>query len=269
MSTQQVLLPTALIELAEQLNMPAISTWNEAKVAFSRWGRQPGQERWELPFITLNKTQLKKVDRSLTALGFIKAISPKENQYDYAVVLGGTVPSMISRFNYLIEQWKAGIRFKHLVFLTGQRPLSKTADRFETNLLAWSSIAKQAQWTDKTLPMDEPEAAQLIYVFAELPPALRKVPVFYSHTPRTWQITAHQWQRANTAMTIHSWLKGQRPTPGKTLVVSSQPNAPYQHQVIMHNMPASFLTETIAPACQSHTPLAIKLDAVWLWVKNH
>ena len=267
MSTQQSL-PTALVQLAQQLNMPTISNWQEAKNTFSRWGRISGQERWELPSIQMNNSQLKKVNESLSALGFINAVPAKEKNYDYAVILGGTVPSMISRLNYLIEQWKTGVRFTQIIFLTGQRPLSNLVDHFETSLYNWAPDTKKLLWSERTLPLDESEAAQLIYAFASLPSGLKKVPVFYNSTPRKWLAHNHQWQRANTAMTIHSWLKEQKPSPGKTLVVSNQPNMHYQHQVFIHNIPSTFTIETIAPACHLSTSMAIKLDAVWLWIKN-
>ena len=261
-------LPVPLINLIQLLDLPPANTWQEAKNVFSRYARKPGQERWELPPLSFPEQQTARIERALEELGFINAITPGNNSYDYAIVPGATVPAMITRFDYLIDQWQTGIRFKQLVFLTGQRPLSEQADDFQRQIIKWTGKASDISWNDKNLPMDESEAAQIIYAMGTLSETLRKVPVIFNSAPREWLANTHTWQRANTVMTIHSWLKQKKTTSGSILVVSNQPSALYQNEVFKNALPERFSLETIAPRCHKNILLPVILDAIWLWLKN-
>jgi len=261
-------LPVALIELGKALNLPMFTNWQEAKQAFSFFGRNDTIERWELTPVKASFEKKSKIIHQLKQLGFITQINPSLSHYDYALVLGGTVPSMLSRLSFLIKQWQQGIRFNQIVFLTGERPLSDQADKFQTNIKQWSQKADVITWTQKNLPQDETEASKILYHLANLPAELQKIPVTYISTPRSWNPATNTWFRANTKMTIDTWLSHNKPIPGKVLAVSSQPSASYQHQMLNQTLPTTFFVETIAPDCSDTIPLAVQLDAVWLWLKN-
>ncbi|MEI6805458.1 MAG: hypothetical protein WCK49_03000 [Myxococcaceae bacterium] len=62
--------------------------------------------------------------KDLSELGFVDAVKPKYLNYHTAVLLGATRPRMQSRIDYLIQIWKEGVRFKRIVFLTGDRTMS-------------------------------------------------------------------------------------------------------------------------------------------------
>ena len=261
-------LPAPLTGLMQSLDLPPVSTWEDAKNTFSRYARKPGQERWELPALSFSREQTERIKQDLKELGFISATVPKKTTYDYAIVLGAAMPTMIARFNYLIAQWQAGVRFKQLVFLTGQRPLVEKADDFQRQILVWARTGLNIKWTDKNLPQSESEAARIIYATGALPEELRKVPVIFNSAPRQWLADAHAWQRPSTITTINSWLKQENPTHGSVLIVSSQPSALYQDQVFRNTLPEKFALDTIALECHKSVSLPVMLDAVWLWLKN-
>lgn len=259
--------PSALTQLAHDIDGSSVTTWQQALQVFSRWGRQSGQERWDLKPADFTTEQKSKIIKNLTDLGFIQAIVPEKKHYDYAVIPGATVNSMIQRLSYLTEQWKRGVHFDQLIFLTGIRPLTAESDNFVQSMSEHNKAIDNILWDKTKLPCTETEAAELIYKFFPMPKEMRNAPYKIISVRRTWLMETDQWQRANTAMTIDKWLQ-KKPASGTALIVSSQPHAHYQHQVFFNNLPASINAETIAPACAPDKTLEVKLDAVWLWIKN-
>ena len=123
-NTMATSLPSELIQLANCLgNTQPMTQWEDARTFFKKFGRNSGIERWQMtPLYFELKTQTI-IDTHLKNLGFFDAIPPKQNTYDYAIVLGATVGTMLARLRYLVDQWNLGLRFQHLVFFTGSRQI--------------------------------------------------------------------------------------------------------------------------------------------------
>ncbi|MCY4178617.1 MAG: hypothetical protein OXD32_09030 [Endozoicomonadaceae bacterium] len=263
--------PAALTKLARDIDESVVNTWQKALQVFERWGRKPGVERWDLKQLNLSSQQQANVIRDLTELGFIDAITPQKNTYDYAFILGATVKSMMQRLDYLVKQWNNGTRFSKLVFLTGERPLLADSDNFAALMCQHNKQVCSITWDKKTLPNSESEAARLIHAYFNMPDEMRAIPVLFVSVPRTWQKEQAQWQRPNTAMTVKALLQKENLSSRTILSVSSQPYAQYQH-LVLHNCLQSkqadnVSIETIAAATDNEN-LQYKLDAVWLWIKN-
>ena len=263
--TEELAVPEALVSLQEHLDMPVSRDWQGVSQGFSRWARKPGQERWELDELDLAPDKETRVQEDLRQLGFVQALKPIKEQYDYGVILGATSPGMLERIHYLAELWREGIRFNRLVFLTGQRPLDPSADHFQSLMKTLQQKTDVAQFSGDAAPMHETEAARLLYLYADLPQSMRKLPVDFIDTARTWQ---HQhWLRPNTRDTVRSWLQN-RPAAGSALMVSTQPHAAYQHAVVRDELSDGFYLETVAPGIMKDQSLAVMLDAVASWLKQ-
>ncbi|MGI9276628.1 MAG: hypothetical protein ACR2PT_17520 [Endozoicomonas sp.] len=251
--------------LLNTFKIPHDQTLKSMTEASQVWRRKPGQERWEMPEVKLGKTEHDTVQKFLNQLGLVDELMPESANYHYALLLGATVPRMERRLNHLASLWKKGVRFKRIIFLVGQRPLADGIDKVDT--LIARTIGKQAtgERANAARPLTETEGAKLVFETSDLPPAMRLVPVEFVDTPRTWQ--HDHWQRANTRDTLKQWL-GRKPEPGKTLVISDQPHAFYQAEVVKQELPDSFAVDAAAQESDPDTQLSIYLDALALWLHN-
>ena len=256
---------SSLSGLLNAFKLPHDQTLKSMTEASQAWRRKPGQERWEVPEVKLGKSEHDAVLKYLDQLGLVDELTPEAANYEYALVLGATVPRMERRLNHLVSLWKKGIRFKKIIFLVGQRPLTDGIDKVDT--LIARTIGKQASGdrANAARPLTETEGAKLVYETSDLPPAMRQVPVEFVDTPRTWR--HDHWQRANTRDTLKQWL-GLRPEPGKTLVISDQPHAFYQAEVVKQELPESFAVDAAAQEADPDTQVSIYLDALALWLHN-
>ena len=220
------------------------------------WRRKPGQERWELPALDISTGKEYRVFDLLEKLGFISPIAPLTRQYDYALLLGATAPGMKSRLDLLTDWWRQGVRFKRLIFLVGQRPLTPAVDYLEI-------LTKKAD-KKNPLPFTETEAAIMLHQLAPMPEAMRALPVEFIDTPRNWRNGL--WHRPNTRDTLKHWVKT-GPLPGTALVISDQPNGLYQKEVVRQELPG-FTIDLAAGPADPATTLPIYLDALALWLYN-
>ena len=259
-------IPAPFIRLGELLGMPASADWQEYRREFmARWGRVPGQERWELKNVDLPPEIHAQVMVQLEQLRLIQAWQPQHQAYDYGILPGATLPSMKSRLDWMAQLWRRGVRFHSLIVLTGQRPLTPAIDHFPEIM---SSIAPgtRIDFSHPTIfPLHETEAARLLVHFYPFPEGMDKVPVVFIDSPRQWR--GFNWERSHTGDTVDEWLK-HNPTPGKTLVISNQPSAHYQEAVFLRELPSSFDVEMSAPPLSPDIPLSIVLDAVSVWIRT-
>ncbi|MCK5892915.1 MAG: hypothetical protein KAG53_00620 [Endozoicomonadaceae bacterium] len=260
---QNLSVPEVLITLQEHLDMPVNRSWQGVAQGFSRWARKPMQERWELDEIDLPPDQEALVHNDLQQLGFSQVIKPVRKTYAYGVILGATSPGMLERLNYLATLWRNGTRFDRLLFLTGQRPVDPLVDHFQSLMKSLQKKADIVHLVGDSAPMHETEAAQLLYLYADLPQSMRELPVIFIDTARTWQ--RQHWVRPNTRDTVKTWLLT-NPEAGSVLMVSTQPHAAYQHAVVRGELSERFYLETVAPASPKEQPLAVMLDAVASWL---
>ncbi len=233
--------PEALSELAQALGIsPDADLIAETQ---KQWLRKPGQERWD-------QTELSPEQRLFVLdwaekQGLFAPWEPSCNHYDQALILGATTPRMQTRLDYLKECWQEGIRFKEIVWLTGERPLDPKVD----------ALLDQCK--------NESEAAHLIWEEAELPEEMAQLPVVFISVPMK-----PSGKRPTTEDTLIAWLQAS-PEPCKALFVSDQPFCGYQFAVIKTCLPPSYLFDVIGRGENPHSHLAaaaITLDSIARWI---
>ncbi len=252
-------IPLPFQQLAQLLEMPDAHNWQDYRTAFiKRWGRAPGQERWQLPKVDFPAPQKYKVLHLLATLGVINELPTHQKEYDYGILPGGAFPSMVARLDWLVAQWQKGVRFTHLVILTGQRPLTPNVDRFR-EVMSHPPFPDSTTFSDQQMPLHEGEAAAILLQRYPFPPTMQSLSVRFIESPRKWE--GESWRRANTSDTIYDWL-AYKPKPGSVLVASSQPSAQYQNRVFQKRLGTGFSVNTGAPAINPEIPLAVILDGI-------
>jgi len=210
-----------------------------------RWLRSSGQERWELSEIASEKKKL--VLEWAEKEGLFSPWKPQEKSFDKALILGATTCRMEKRLRFLVELWQEGYRFDEIVWLTGDRPLDPRIDRL----------------TDRCA--NESQAARILWEEADLPEALRRLPVLFVAVPMKKEEGV--WKRPNTADTIVAWLE-YAPGPCKALFFSDQPFCGYQFAVI-HSLLPDAVCFDVAGAGETPSAhpaaAAIILDSIARW----
>ncbi len=222
----------ALTELLSLLDIPSNSTLPSLVQATQKAWYQPGKERWQF-----EKRYVDKKEQAwplLIQLGCIEKVSASKMHYEYALLLGGYAPRMQERIQFLIQEWKRGVRFNQLVMLTGERPLDPEHEKGTSSL--------------------NTETEMFLYLWsqADLPQSLRQTPLLIVNAPMTNT-------RPTTLDTIKEWLK-QSPAPGSCLIVSNQPFNGYFDAVFRTYMPTTFTLETIGNVADPELPFAVFLD---------
>lgn len=243
------------------LNVPHDSNLDSMIEASQVWRRAPDQERWQLKDLDIDQNTHQKALRQLRKLDFVDEIKPKHEQYDYALLPGATIPRMQQRLENLISLWEKGIRFAKIIVTVGLRPVTPDVDKIDwiTHKTSGSNPHKDA------FPTTELEGAEMLFIATKMPEAMRQLPVEFIPTPRYWE--NNRWHRPNTRQTIATWNKT-RPKPGSVLVLSEQPSAHYQMEVIRQELPDTFSVDLAARPALPETRLVILLDALALWLHN-
>ena len=249
-----------LSELLDELNIRHTLNLESIIRATQQWRRKPGQERWEMVDLQLSEEKHQEVLDKLSKLNLVKEIKPESRHFEYALVLGATVPRMERRLMHLARLWQEGIRFNQLIFLVGQRKLTEGVDKVD-HLISKSSNQTLLPSALKT----ETDGSKLVYQALEIPEAMRERPVLFVDSPDVW--TGEEWRRANTRDTIEYWLK-QSPVSGTTLVLSDQPHALYQLEVVRQALGNRFVPEVAAKEADTDTRIILYLDALALWLHN-
>jgi hypothetical protein len=213
-----------------------------------RWLRRPYQERWEVA--ELAEDQKEFVLKWASKNRFFDPWGPVSQSYDKGVIMGATTSVMQARLNYLAKLWKSGVRFKEVVWLTGDRPLDKRVDGF----------------TDRCTT--ESDAARMVWDEADVPEEMHALPVLFVALPMK---TVHGILiRPTTEDTIDGWIK-KVPHPCSSLFVSSQPFCGYQFAVIKKTLPQSFSFDVVGPGIEKkESSAAVILDSIarWLFVEK-
>jgi len=190
----------------------------------------------------------------LREIGMINIIRPQQRHYDYAVVLGSRVATLRRRLSFLVDQFKAGVRFDSLVFLSGERVLPR-AEQVELKALLPDG---------SEVPHDERMMVRAVYKHSSMPTAMRALPVTFIEAP-----PVPGQSRARTDDTINAWNRV-KPVPGSVMAVSSQPYIGYQEAALHALLPSSFTIEGVGPA-SDESSIAVVLDsfARWLYAANN
>jgi hypothetical protein len=208
---------------------------------------QPCKECWH--FDPKEEHRMGYIFPFLQKIGCVDAVYPKEQQYDYALVLGGYYTFIQSRLKTLVNEWEKGVRFRRLVFLTGERFLDP---RTEAPLFNFTSKQTEAELM---LHLWEKHFASS---------TLKGLPFTLVDTPGSKNKEGN-WLRPTTMDTILKWLS-YAPKPGKCLCISSQPFIGYQHSVLSTYLPKNFLIETIGDGAEKDLPLSVYLDNLARWL---
>ena len=259
--SDQESLTRELDSLLNTLKIPHNQDLNNMIDASQVWRRAHDQERWQLKDLNIDQKTHDKALAHLERLDLIKEIKPLHSTYDYALLLGATVPRMQKRLNHLVNLWETGTRFHKIIFLVGIRPLVPEVDKIQQLTITTVGNAPHKD----AFPITELEGAEMIFHSTPMPEAMRQLPVEYISTPRRWE--GNRWQRANTRETTKTWSKT-NPASGSALVMSEQPSAHYQMEVIRQELSAGFTVDLAARPAAPDTRLVILLDALALWLHN-
>ena len=230
----------ALRQLAQQLGISPDQ--NLLEQTQHQWLRKPGTERWDMREFAPEKRDA--VLNWGKKNGIYAEWSPSRKEYDKALILGATAEWMQRRFDYLIDLWKQGVRFKEIVWLTGERPLIPGID----------GLADRCA--------NESEVARVFWKEANLPDGMRDVAVQFFDLPMDGA------KRPTTADTVILWAK-ENPGPCSILVVSDQPFCGYQYAVLETYLPEQIDFELVGKECdQLSHPLAapVTLDSLARWI---
>lgn len=233
-----------LLQLLEIMQVPHNGTLQSIVTASqNQWYRQHGKERWELSDIDEDKKTI--VLELAKELGFIDQIVPRNCYYDYGIILGGTVQKMQQRIDALIDLWQAGLRFQHIVFLSGQRPINPSV---EPQSPAYHT---------------ESQAIHYLWYIASMPNELKSIPVQFIDVDM--YIKNGILIRPNLTDTINAWV-AEKPAYGSCLFISSQPYCRPQHAAIKCYLPECYPFETIGVKTeQKHGGIILDAIANWLY----
>jgi hypothetical protein len=175
--------------------------------------------------------------------GFLDAVKPKHKTYEYAVVLGATVPRMQKRLAYLQKLYDSGVRFKQVVLLTGARPLDPAVE---------------------TSPEGATEGEAMAYLWKSMELS-KKVPWKQVDTPMIAVANGRE-RRPSRADTLRAW-RSTSPVPGPTLLITNQPYCPYEQAVAEHILCKGFKPEAVgAKADVASLNGRVLLDNIARWI---
>ena len=191
----------------------------------------------------------------LADLGFINGRSAHFQEYIGAIVHGALLPAVRIRLYYLIKQWKEGVRFSDLYFLSGERPLGPQRENKDELIRGKNSPLKiRKNWKLLNLPKTESEMIQLIWEQSELPEAMKQqIKVHFINAPMKNNL------RPTTDDTVQAWLQT-APTVGNYLAVTNSPYINRQDVVTRTVASQAYGFDTIGPAVGSEVKMAIVLD---------
>ncbi len=203
-----------------------------------RWLRKAG-ERWEMA--ELSDEQKQTVLDWATEQGMFSSEKPCRSSYDKALILGATTSRMKKRLNYLKELWEEGVRFREIVWLTGDRPLDSRVDDFLDRI------------------DNESQAAHLLWEETDLPEEMRNLPVVFIAAPMKRE--GDTLKRPNTEDTLIAWLE-KKPGPHTALFISDQPFCGYQFAVIDTCLPDYISFDVAGKGTEGTPSAAVTLDSL-------
>lgn len=221
------------------------------------WLRKPGQERWDLKK-EVDIGDKDSVLKLLSECGCIDEVYPEEKQYDYVLVMGALASGIRYRLDYVVNFWKKGTRFKEVVFLGSERP--RNVDRETAEILYRGSYKKGI-----VFPETECEIMKLLFSQADVSREfVENVHVTFINAPMRKNPNGKVMQpTASDALKV--WLKDCA-KPGTCLVVSNNPYLGYTNSVVKTFLPSSFTVETVGPAANKMSNVAVHLDNLTRWL---
>lgn len=262
----------ALLNFCEFCSDDEPKTWENVLKITQNWVISTENKKegiWPSPCRKRSSHELYNI---LSALHSTQVIPSYYATYDYAVVLGGTLTAIRHRVFFLKQEWDRGVRFKEIIFLTGDRPrfeaLEDEALLLDPNFVGY--IISPAWSFEGFLPKNEKEIAQFVWEQMELPEAWKSEKVKVSFIEAKGK---EKGKFASRKDSLQAWL-AKNPDVGKVLFVSSQPYIGLDSLVICKEFYyTKFIFDTIGPGfsmslLNTERGLGICCDAIAKWVYN-
>ncbi len=253
-----------LLKLLKVVGMEPLNESEEAVVKINNWAQKNllrQGERWQEQTSRFEELR-PKIRPLLNELGFVDASYPHFKEYQGAIVHGGLLPRVRLRLQYLIEQWKQGVRFSHIYFLSGERPLEAQYENQNTFMDDSESLLKIRKGWLKPLefPKTESEMTQLVLEQSEIPEDMRKeVEVHFINAPMKKDPKSERLIRPTTDDTVETWLKA-LPPQGRYLAITNAPYTNRQDLVVRAIAPSEYGFDTVGPGSSEQEKTAIFLD---------
>lgn len=232
--------------------------------------RKPGQERAEMTD-DVYEAKRAEIYPLLEELGVVNSVTPSPQMTEsatYVCLHGSTVPDMKERLKFFLEWWKhfspsskADIQ---VVFFAGDRPLWEQHEGREVLL---DSRFSRADWrAPAVLPTTEGKAAEFLWDQMVSDETLRQK-ISFVHAP-----LKADGKRPTTSDTIIEWIKSSSIDlrHSHILAISSNPDVPYQDlvfiNVLLSNKMQVTSLETVGPAANPETSIAVYLDSITRWL---
>lgn len=255
-----------LIELLALVGMDTTDLGPNPIVKINQWAQENllrREERWDQQ--TTKYEALKpKIRPLLVDLGFMNGSSPHFSSYNGVLFHCPLVGTVRHRLHALIEQWKKGVTFTDIYFLTGDRPLHPTMENVEALVSTESPLKIRGDWQrPDVMPQTEGEMVKMVWEQSEIPALLREqVRVHYIVAPmKIDSKTGEKTARPTTDDTCEEWLKI-APPKGRYLAVSNAPYLIRQDLVLRSIMPEGYEFETMGPPASDKLAMSIILDEV-------
>ncbi len=267
---QEGKLSPAVLDILQLTNISHNGTLPSVVEATQKeWLRKAGTERWEMD--NAREDLGPSITPLFMQLGIIDEIAPTHKHYTYGIILGSPMNDMRNRFAYALELWNRGVRFDHLVFLVGARPLDPTEES-EAVLYDRNNdiLPIRPDWKKpKRAPKTETDASKLLFDQSILSRSFREsVKVTFIDTPMQ-PLPDGKLRRPNTDDTVNLFKPMLELHPGTILAISDQPDIGYQ-AVILRTLLKDYSVETVGPKAREPVHVGITLDAIarWLYSEN-
>lgn len=242
-STESVVTPS-LLELLKAMEVSHDGTLESiVEQTQKRWVRPIGKERWEVAD-TLTAAQRKAVFAFCYKEKFFSELNPRHKEYDYGVIMGGSVGRLEKRIAHLVKLAQSGTHFKKVILLSGARPLDTKVESIP--------------------PGCKTEGDAILFLWKAQPLSREVVWEAYDHPMINGENGA--LYRPTTADTINRWVKS-NPQPGRCLLFSNQPYCHYQQATAEVLLPKEFTVESAGvkadPSAQNGIVL---LDTIAAWL---
>jgi hypothetical protein len=212
------------------------------RIVKQEWLRPAGVERWEMESIHEDKRM--ELLPIFSEMGLVKAREETEDSYEHILFMGGFISRMSARRELLQLLLGRPISYSTFTFLSGARFLVPE-EKYSLKKQGWDSI-----------PETEGEVYPRFFEGIGIPSEKMR-----------W-VNASQKRHADgtlarptTSDTLELWLKT-NPTPGKVVMISSQPLSSHHERIARLILPETFPLTVVASDAPCDTPVAVYLDTI-------
>lgn len=240
----------ALLELLDELHVTHEGNWPSIVQATQRlWLCEQSQEKRELSH---------QISTLFNELHLTESLYADHGEYDYALVIGTSLPAYRDVLWHMKNEWERGIRFSKIVVLACNRPLSSGIE--SEDLLATSQYPFRSSWKFRgVLPKNEFEMAKVIFSQLDLPEEWDLLPVDFV------EVCSPSGEPFGDIPDMKEWLNWS-PNPGKLLLVSTQPYIARQELILRTMLHPFFTIDTSGPGISQVTTLPVLLRELTLLV---